>query len=241
MPSARTLAHRGGETIERVATVGRVVLERVKGEKPFFFTSRLQVDADGSPKAYHPPTHRHRSGSPPGLDRLANAGSPGNWFGIVTNRSGEPVVQGHIDPAPGFYVSQTALVYRERPRRADPRRYVDATKIPYIVLSPQVRQSTGARLGDLAFVWNRRNGKAAHAIFADIGPANEIGEGSIVLARALGIPSDPKAGGQTGDVVSLVFPRSGNQNGRQKAEIVVEARAALRAWGGLRRLKKVAR
>jgi hypothetical protein len=217
------------------------VLERVKGEKPFFFTSRLHVDADGAPRAYHPPTPTRRSGSPPGLDNLANAGSPGNWFGIVTDRHGDPVLQGQNDPAPGFYVSQTALVYRERPRQTDPRRYVDATRIPYIVLPPQVPQSIGARLGDFAFVWNRRNGKRAHAIFADVGPANAIGEGSIALARALGMPSDPRAGGQNGDVVYLVFPRTGNRNGRPRTEIVAGARAALRAWGGLRRLKKLAR
>ena len=240
MPRKR-LSQRGGATIEAVGTVGGIPLERVRGEAPFFFTSPLHVDADGAPKAYHPPTPSHRSGSPPGLDRLANAGSPGNWFGIVTDRHGNPVVQGQSDPAPGFYVSQTALVYRERPGRTDPRRYVDATRVPYVVLPPQVRRSTGVRLGDFAFVWNRRNGKTAHAIFADIGPTDEIGEGSIALARALGMPSDPKAGGQAGDVVSVVFPRSGNQNGRPRDEIVAGARAALRAWGGLRRLKNVAR
>jgi hypothetical protein len=182
----RPLAHRGGTAIETVASIGGVALERVRGEAPFFFTSGLHVDADGSPNAYHPPTPSHRSGSPPGLDLLANAGSPGNWFGIVTDRHGAPVVQGASDPAPGFYVSQTALVYRERPRRTNPRRYVDATAIPYIVLPPRVRRSTCARLGDFAFVWNRRNGRTAHAIFADIGPADEIGEGSIALAARSG-------------------------------------------------------
>jgi len=33
------------------------------------------------------------------------------------------------------------------------------------------------------------------AIYADIGPKNHLGEGSIALAEALGIPSDPKRGG----------------------------------------------
>jgi Fungal chitosanase of glycosyl hydrolase group 75 len=67
---------------------------------------KLGIDADGSPHAYHP------NGSPPGLDYLANAGKPGNWYGIVTDNqkaSGNPVVQGSSDPAPGFYISSTAL------------------------------------------------------------------------------------------------------------------------------------
>ena len=68
---------------------------------------KMDIDADGSPHAYHP------NGSPPGLDYLANAGSPGNWWGIATDNqksSGNPVVQDSSDPAPGFYVATTALI-----------------------------------------------------------------------------------------------------------------------------------
>ena len=55
-------------------------------DKPgtLYWTCPLMVDADGSPHAYHP------DGSPPGLDYLANAGSPGNWWGIACNSSGDP-------------------------------------------------------------------------------------------------------------------------------------------------------
>jgi hypothetical protein len=36
---------------------------------------------------------------------------PGNWWALVT-RNGRPIVQGADDPAPGFYVSTTTLVYK---------------------------------------------------------------------------------------------------------------------------------
>jgi hypothetical protein len=98
---------------------------------------------------------------------------------------------------------------------------------------------TGKRLGDLATVWNRRNGKLAQAIFADVGPDDEVGEGSIALARALGIPANPRTGGQAGDVAYVVFPGSGNGRPRARAEIVAAARPLFRDWGGLRRLKRL--
>ena len=39
----------------------------------------MMIDADGALRAYHPD-------DVPGLDRLAHAGAPGNWWGIVTER-----------------------------------------------------------------------------------------------------------------------------------------------------------
>jgi hypothetical protein len=226
---------------EVLATVGGVRVRRFEGERAFFFKSGMTIDADGAPRAYHPALPNRPSGSPPGLDDLRNAGKSGHWFGVVTDTGkpdGKPVKQGANDPAPGFYVSATALVHGERPVR-DPRRYVDASTIPYVVLSPGVRRRGGARLGDLATVWNRRNGKLAHAIFADVGPDDHLGEGSIALAQALGIPGGPKAGGQDGGIVYLVFAGSGNGKPRSRSEIDDVAGGLFRAWGGLPRLKKV--
>src|SRR5271165_3204735 len=65
----------------------------------------MQIDADGSPRAYNPVSSK-------GLDALGNAGRPGNWWALATvngKSSGKPVIQGPSDPAPGFYVSTTAL------------------------------------------------------------------------------------------------------------------------------------
>jgi hypothetical protein len=103
-----------------------------------------------------------------------------------------------------------------------------------------VRDNGGIRLGDFAVVRNRRNGRVAHAIFADGGPPGKIGEGSIALARALGIPPSPKNGG-TGnkEVAYVVFARSGNGRPRAKAEIDDKAAHLLEAWGGLERLQRL--
>jgi Fungal chitosanase of glycosyl hydrolase group 75 len=219
--------------VEVIATVAGVRVRRRTGEKALFFVAGMQIDADGAPRAYHP------QGSPPGLDFLANAGHPGNFFGVVTDRHGNPVVQSAHDPAPGFFVSPTSL---QRPDLGveNPRRYVDASAIPYIVLPALVRDKGGVRLGDFATVRRRSNGKVSHAIFADGGPAAKIGEGSIALAKALGVPSSPKHGGTNEkEIVYVVFAGSGNGRPRTKAEIDAKAKTLLEAWGGLERLRKL--
>jgi hypothetical protein len=216
-----------------IATIAGVRVRRRMGEKALFFVAGMQIDADGAPRAYHP------NGSPPGLDFLANAGHPGNFFGVVTDRHGNPVVQSARDPAPGFFVSPTSL---QNPDRAaeDPRRYVDASTIPYIVLPALVRDKGGARLGDFATVRRRSNGKVSHAIYADGGPAGKIGEGSIALAEALGLPSSPKHGGTNEkDIVYVLFAGSGNGCPRTKSEISATGKKLLKDWGGLERLQKL--
>ena len=217
--------------IEVVATIGGVRLRRRRGERAFFFVSGMTIDADGAPRAYHP------NGSPPGLDHLANAGHPGDWWALVTER-GVPVAQRASDPAPGFYVSMTSLQDPARPKR-DPRRYVDSASIPYIVLPERAQSSGGARQGDFAAVRNKRNGRVSFAILADTGPPGKIGEGSMALARALAIPHSPKSGGQAGDVAYVVFARSGNRRPRPRAEIDREAAALLEQWGGNDRLGRL--
>jgi hypothetical protein len=219
-------------SVEIIATVGGVRVRRGRGERALFFVSGMAIDADGSPRAYHP------RGSPPGLDFLANAGSPGDFFGVVTDSHGNPVVQKAGDPAPGFFVSPTSLENPQR-RREDPRRYVDASTIPYVVLPGLVRDRGGARLGDFATVRNRRNGKVSHAIYADGGPRGKIGEGSIALAKALGIPSSPKTGGTDSDIVYVVFAGSGNGRPRTPQTIETKGRQLLQAWGGLARLQQL--
>ena len=213
-------------------TIGRTVVRRFPGESAFFYVAGMMIDADGAPRAYHP------RGAPPGLDVLANAGHPGNWWGIAT-RDGRPVVQKRGDPAPGFYVSVTALVYRDGRSTTDPRHYVDAATIPYVVLSPRVIRAANAHLGDFATVWNRRTQKLSHAIVADIGPADELGEGSLALAHATGVPGTPKSGGQIGDVVYLVHAGSGNRFARPLQAINRQGAALLDRWGGLARLKTI--
>jgi hypothetical protein len=45
----------------------------------FFYEAGLNIDADGAPHGYHPDGRS-------GLDYLGNAGRPGNWWALVTDK-----------------------------------------------------------------------------------------------------------------------------------------------------------
>ena len=200
-----------------------IPIQRLPGTSAFFYEAGMSIDADGAPNAYHPDNT--------GLDDLTNAGGPGNWEGLAKNRYGDPFVQGPDDPFPGYYVSATALVDRDR-QVSDPLRYVDASKIPYIVLPGSMARQLGARPGDFAAVLNQRNAKMSYAIFGDVGPSDRIGEGSMALAENLGIRSNARNGGARGGIFYLVFPGSGNGRPRPIEEINGEAEKLFQAWGG---------
>jgi glycosyl hydrolase group 75 (putative chitosanase) len=194
------------------------------------FAAGMYVDADGAPNAYAP----HDKG----LDFTANAKNGGNFVSLVLHADGHPVVQ-RSGRYKGFYVSTTSLRKRSG-RAADPATYVNAAKIPYIVLPPEFMHSFAVALGDLAVVTNRQNGKSSFAIFADVGPRGQIGEGSIALARALGLNDDPRRGGTGSPVIEyLVFPGSGLGQGRliTGREVRVSGSKLLRQWGGAKRLR----
>jgi hypothetical protein len=214
---------------KEVARVGQVLIWQAESGSAFFFKTGMQIDADGAPRAYHP-------GRTQGLDNLDNAGKPGNWWALVTDSKGNPVVQGPRDPAPGFYVSTTALQNPAWPK-IDPRRYVDSTTIPYFVLPKHTLDKLGARLGDLGLVMNCKNRHSSCAIYADVGPSHEIGEGSIALAKALGINASPRGGGTDGDVLYVVFPGSGSGSPKTFAGIKAASEYRYRAWGGRDRLE----
>jgi hypothetical protein len=164
-----------------------------------------------------------------GLDDLANAGAPGRWEGLAKDADGEPYIQGPDDPFPGYYVSATALADHSKAVN-DPTRYVDASRIPFVVLPGGMAREIGARPGDFAIVFNQRNGKGSYAIFADVGPHDRIGEGSVALAENLGIRSDARNGGTRGGIFFLVFPGSGNGRPRSLDEINSEGRKLLQNW-----------
>jgi hypothetical protein len=216
-----------GET--KLLTLHKIVVWSVDGS--FFYRAGLAIDADGAPRAYHPNDRL-------GLDTLAHAGHPGNWWALVTDNekpNGTPVVQGAKDPAPGYFVSTTALFDRTNINSRDPHRYVDAANIPYLVLHPKALGF--AHLGDFATVVNLHNGKISAAIVADVSAANlPVGEGSIALAEALGIDSSPRHGGQDGDVVYVIYPGSGNRKPRKLDEILARSKQLFETWGGLKKL-----
>jgi hypothetical protein len=170
-------------------------------------TRRMDVDVDGAPNAYGPK-------GKPALDEELSAHyrrrPHGEIVGYLTEDDNPkmPVVQGPNDPYPGYYISQTAYTDGANTNVRDPRRYVDATKISYIVLGDEAKRK-GARIGDFVAVYSRRTHKAVYGIVADSGnPSGD--EGSLHLLQALGYPfkngTDDSVEGR--EVVVRFFPGS---------------------------------
>ncbi len=153
---------------------------------PFeLLTHRMDVDVDGAPNAYGPPGSR-------ALDSLKHAHYRGfrnaEIVGYLTqdDQPHKPVLQGPHDPYPGLYISQTAFTDPARTRENDVSRYVDATRVSYVVLGDAARRG-GARLGDFVAVYSRATHRSVFAIVGDDGnPSGD--EGSLHLLQALGYP-----------------------------------------------------
>jgi len=196
-----------------------------------YFKDTMHICADGAPNAYHPKDK-------PGLDDLANAGHPGDWWALVTDNGesdGTPLSQGIGDPYPGFYYSMTAM---SNPKKEpiDPGCFVDARIIPYVVLEAPHFQ--GAKLGDLCVALNTTNGLFAGAMFAEVGDSN--GEGSIALAKKLGIDPDPRTGGEDNRVIAYFVFKSTSHGWREDADgIQADAMNELSKRGGIARFQEV--
>lgn len=93
------------EAASAVMTVGPTTIYDA-GNGAIYWTSKMDVDSDGAPNSYCPESLSHVA-----IDYLANAGHPGKWWGITTNR-GTPYIQ-----APPSSVSQkpTLITFRENP------------------------------------------------------------------------------------------------------------------------------
>jgi hypothetical protein len=148
-------------------------------------THRMDVDVDGAPNAYGPP------GTHP-LDVLKDARYEGRRGGEIVGYLTDdddpriPIVQGPHDPFPGYYISQTSFTDPARTNPRDPLRYVDATRINYVVLGRAARRR-GARVGDFVAVTSRTTHRSVFGIVADEGnPSGD--EGSLHLLQDLGYP-----------------------------------------------------
>lgn len=210
------------------------------GERPLLFLTGLTIVADGAPNAYHPDDVS-------GLDALANARGENGWRGIATDRFGRPFVQNEMDPNPGFYVSTTSLTDPDIADAADPARYVDATRVPYIALpggerARETYAGAGVHLGDLAIVYNIRSQTIVPAVFADYAPSSSLGDGSIKLAERLGyLETSPRRGGTSEpENLTLVFPGSGAGFPRDPEHMERTTRALVDEWGGEPRLEDCA-
>src|SRR5208337_428756 len=187
----------------------------------------MEIDADGSPRAYGP--------GGLGLDYIGNAGRPGNWFGIATT-GGIPFVQQESDPAPGYYVSTTALE-NQKFAISDPRRYVNSELIPFVVIPSKPK--FGIVLGDVGIAFNLNNGESTSFVVGDIGPANKLGEASIKAASNLKINSNAKNGGTPDQVILYVFfINSEIEFPELESDIISAANQHFEAFGGMDALKR---
>lgn len=191
------------------------------------YKAKFAVDADGSPRAYGP--------SNSGLDWTANAGSTGNWWGVVTDGNGNPVIQGSSDPYPGMYVSTTSLLQNGY-SATNPLHYTNSETIPFYVVPVALKNLAGMAIGDVAYVYNTTNGMGSYAIYADSGPAGALGEGSIYLATQLGLNNSPKTGGTSSGIIEyVIFPGSGFGQGKipTLSQIDSIGNAQINSVGGL--------
>jgi hypothetical protein len=190
----------------------------VQNDKAIWWEGGLNIDADGAYNAYAPGNA--------GLDYTANAGSDGDWYGVLVDADGHPVVQGPDDPCPGGFIATTALVDHSK-AVDDPRRYVDSNAINYLSIPRNAVADYGLKVGDVGFAFCRKTGQMACAVVADVGPRNKWGEGSIALARALGLPASPRNGGAEAGVVCVVFKGSGRGWPRTNADIASQVNGLL--------------
>ena len=171
--------------LKPLATLALALLLPLSPSAQDILTHRMDVDVDGAPNAYGPPGSHT-------LDNLRDAHyrrRPNSAIvGYLTDddHPNVPIVQGPHDPYPGLYISQTAYTDPANTNERDPRRYVDATKINYVVLGKRARRR-GARLGDFVAVTSLRTHRSVFAIIGDDGnPSGD--EGSLHLLQDLGYP-----------------------------------------------------
>ena len=144
---------------------------------------RMDVDVDGAPNAYGPP-------GKPALDVLIDAHylnrADREIVGYLTDSKHRPILQGPKDPFPGYYISQTSFTDIANRNERDPRAYLDASKINYVVRGDAARRR-GVKVGDFVAVHSKRTHKSVFAIVGDTG--NPTGdEGSLHLLQELGYP-----------------------------------------------------
>ena len=142
----------------------------------------LHVDVDGAPNAYGPPGFKTLD-----FEKHAHVGGKltGKIVGYLTHRDGRtPVIQGPGDPRPGYYISTTAFYDRAIDDERNPRRYLDAARVNYVVLGDFAIQHH-VKVGDFAAVYSSRSRKSVFALVGDEGNASGC-EGSLALVRALG-------------------------------------------------------
>lgn len=149
------------------------------------FLGGMTIDADGGRTTYAP-----RGSGLKALDYLENAGRPGNWYGLVTDSQGNPVVA-----KSGYYVSPTTYE-RKQYSVTNPQRYLDPdTEFFAVFPGPLRRLVKPIVLGCKVVIEDLKTGKSEVGVAGDAGPATHLGEASIAFAIFFGIDPSPKWGG----------------------------------------------
>ena len=198
--------------------LGKSVLQSDAGQPWLFVTADKLVDADGAPNAYSP--EDLSMGCPHtgvGLDCLESAGYPDNdWWPNVLVRDPDDPEKPYVQedgPFRGYFVSMTSLRNPDYAGRLSPASYVDAARIPYLVLPAPLHASEGmGRTGDLGYALDLASGLSTPFVIADEGPVEPLGEASVAFWRALSAvaPNARDGSGLTPDPVAIVvFPGSG--------------------------------
>ncbi|MGY2733886.1 hypothetical protein [Sphingomonas sp. UYP23] len=149
----------------------------------------VAIDADGAPDAYGPPRFDgdlHGCGT----DSLTHAGYPDNKHNSIPDDWRDILVADGKDrpfvTEDGYHISKTSLQDEAVDDRS-PGKFVDASRVSYIVMPSFWIERLGVELGDLCLLWHSRLKIRTVAIVADTCPVEEpLGEMSIAAARNIG-------------------------------------------------------
>ena len=184
---------------------------RVVKDAVLFTAKELNVDADGAPNAYFlngnglsytcdgvVAIENGKRVTPDSGDKDWQKKCNAAWslakqtgdyskvaiFGFsVDMKTRKPLVQSEGEPFPGTaYISTTTVSIPGTPEGTQ-RHYVDATKIPYVVLPSSFVRKYKVQPGSLAVVYRPLTDKYAFGIYADGG---NLGEASLKLHQDLG-------------------------------------------------------
>lgn len=233
----------------------------------FFESQKLQVDADGAPNSYlvngkglsFTCDGVTANGSTPDTDPNWQEKCVAGWklaretgdyskmriFGFLAGKNNVPVIQGPGDPLPGTaYISTTSVNVPDAPVNSQ-RNFVDATKIPYVVLSAGFTRKFGVGPGDLVVVYRPSSGSFAYGVYGDGG---KLGEASVKMHQAIGNnPMINRNGverakrGLAEATWTLVFPGEATTRTADTdawlGQIASKGKTVFDQWGGVSRLR----
>jgi hypothetical protein len=182
---------------------------REDDEGRVFFTSDADIDADGA-NGQHGGPAAYRTGDL-GSDYLDNAAMmivDGKVVCKTDDARDIVILDSDNEPKVfpgGIIASKTWYKYSDKAEN-DPAAYVDAETVAYIVVPPLiVHETVGVVRGCKARV--TYGNRVVDCVVVDQGPTAKTGELSIAAARALGIPSSPRNGGnEVRDVLYELWP-----------------------------------